>query len=90
MKKARFFHLTYFIWTLVALSLFLSVKMMVTPAFIWSYQWNAPATASYSDTTQRYYTRCTYIGTHGTFTENAVDGKCGWLRFPSRRVGTGQ
>lgn len=90
MKKARFFHWSYFIWMLVPLSLFASVTTMGTPGFIWSYQWNAPGGASYSDTAQRYYTRCTYIGTQGTFTENAADGKCRWLRFPSRRVENGQ
>lgn len=84
MRRVRFLHWSYFLWTLVPLSLFAFVQTVGIPSFRWSYDWRALGPSSYSDFSQRHYTRCTYLGPDGAVTEYPVDGKCGWLRFPSR------
>ena len=86
MKKVRFLRAGYFIWPLVPLALF-AFGGTGEPYVIWSYDWRALGTNSREDWSQRYYTRCTYIGWSGALTEYPADGKCGWVRFaPARRA----
>jgi hypothetical protein len=84
MRKVRFLHWSYFIWTVLPLAILAFVQAAGIPSFLWSYSWSARGPNSYSDSSQRYYTRCTYFGLNGTVTEYPLNGECGWLRFPAR------
>lgn len=82
MKKVRLIRARYFIWLAVPLTLFAFGGG--SPAdihVIWSYDWRPLGADSSTDWSQRYYTRCSFIGRHGLVTEYPTDGKCGWLRF---------
>lgn len=84
MKKVRFLRPGYFVWVLAPLALFASGGLG-DPHVIWSYEWRALGTNARQDWSQRYYTRCIYIGRAGTLIEYPDNGKCGWIRFAPAR-----
>lgn len=87
MRKVRFLHWSYFIWTALPLAIFAVVQVVGIPSFLWSYSWNARGPNSYSDSSQRHYTRCTYVGPNGAVTEFPANGECSLLRFPANNRG---
>ncbi len=83
--KVRFLRASYFIWTLVAAAVYMTCLSLGLPHVIWSYDWRD--TGQGDDlSAERFYTRCTYVGPYGAFTEHfPMDGKCAWLRFKKNR-----
>lgn len=78
MMRALFFKPSYLLWIAVPLAAYLGYAVYGLPHAIWSYDFQAP---NYSDFSARYYTRCTYLGPYGAYTEYPTDGRCGWVRF---------
>ena len=82
--KTSFLRPGYFIWIIVPVALYLTFLAIGLPHFIWSYDWRDNGT--YDPFAKRYYTRCTYIGPYGSFTERFPDnGKCDWFQFHKKR-----
>lgn len=71
----------FFVWLAVPVLLWIGYAAYGLPHVIWSYSWTAPNSASYGDFEARTYTRCSYLGPFGLFTEYPNDGTCGWVRF---------
>ena len=81
MNRTRFLRLSFFVWIVVPIGLWLTVALVGSPHVIFSYDWSAPRHASYGDFAARHYTRCTYVGPYGFITEYPRHGRCDWLRF---------
>lgn len=73
----------YFVWTLVPILLYGAYPMNAAPHVIWSYVWRDDG-QGYAPFAHRHYLRCTYVGPYGTFSEDAVDGKCSWITLRKR------
>lgn len=86
MKRVRFFRLSFFVWIVVPIVLWLKVALVGSPHVIFSYDWTAPRQASYGDFEARHYVRCSFLGFHGVITEFPSNGKCPWVRFAKRGV----
>lgn len=54
------------------------VWLLGAPHLRWSYDYRA---SSHDPWSERYYTRCDYIGLYGVFRYVPADGKCLWFRF---------
>ena len=80
MKKVWLLRPSYFVWLPVLLLGAAVLHVAGLPHVIWSYAWRDNG-ASYGDIAGRYYTRCTYVGPFGAFTEFPDDGRCGLIRF---------
>ncbi len=82
--RTPFLRLSYFVWIIVPVALYLVFLAIGLPHFIWSYDWRDNGT--YDPFAYRYYTSCTYIGSYGEFTERFPrDGKCDWFQFHKKR-----
>ena len=77
--RVPFLRLSFLLWIIVPLIGYGTYLVVGDPYFIWSYDWRDNGT--YDPAAHRHYTRCTYVGWHGTITEYPTDGRCGWLRF---------
>ena len=80
----RFLRLSYFIWLIVPVTILLLYLIFGMPHMIWSYSWIDEG-QGYDPFATRHYTRCTYVGPYGNFTEHPNNGKCGWVRFRKQR-----
>lgn len=78
----RFFRLSYLMWIVVPVVLYAAYATWGLPHFIWSYDFQG----SFSDWSQRHYTRCTFIGPYGAFTTYPTDGRCPWLLFAKEQA----
>lgn len=79
-QRPRFIKLSYFAWMVVPLGLWLAYDAVGVPHAIWSYSWIDQGQGM-NAFAKRYYTRCTFIGLYGHFTEAAQHGKCAWVKF---------
>ncbi len=72
--------LRFFAWVIVPVAAIGIHHMFGLPHFIWSYAWQNNGT--YNPFANRFYTRCTFIGTYGEFTiHRPANGKCSWVIF---------
>ena len=78
--KPRFLKLTYFVWLLVPLGLWSSININGSPHVLWSYSWRDEG-QGYHPLAERWYTRCSYVGAHGTVTIYPTNGECRFIRF---------
>lgn len=78
--RPRLIKLSYFAWLVVPLGLWLAYDVLGLPHGLWSYSWidQGQGMDPYAE---RYYTRCTFIGPYGVFTERAEYGRCAWVKF---------
>ena len=82
LQRPKVVRLNFFVWIGVPILLWIGYATYGLPHVIWSYSWTAPSSASYGDFEYRRYTRCSYLGPFGLFTELPTTGTCGWVRFP--------
>lgn len=80
MRRVRFFRLSYVVWALVPLTVFLVFGRLGAPHVIWSYSWRDQGQGM-DPLAHRYYTRCTYYGARGELTRYPRNGRCAWLIF---------
>ena len=78
--KARLIRGAYFIWIVVPFALWLVYTSYGLPHMIWSYSWINEG-QGYDPFAERYYTRCTYVGSYGNKTISPENGKCPFIRF---------
>ncbi len=77
----RLIRASYFIWLIIPLTGYVLFQVYGLPHVIWSYDWRNDG-QGYDPFAKRHYTRCTYIGAFGTFTDNAPSqGRCDWFQF---------
>lgn len=81
MPRVSLFRATYFAWIIVPMGLYAVYAAFGLPHVIWSYDWNPMGPYSYTDSSQRQYTRCTYAGPYGPITDGSDDGTCPLIRF---------
>lgn len=84
MKRLSLYPIVYMVWIVVPLMLFGIYQLYGLPYVIWSYSWRETGPNSFMRFEHRNYTRCTFIGLKGVFTESAQNGACPWLRFARR------
>lgn len=70
----------YFVWLLVPLIAYAGHEAYGLPHIAWSYSWIEQG-RGHDAFAERLYTRCTYLGWHGTVTVRPADGNCPWVRF---------
>lgn len=87
MKQTRFLKPTYFVWLIIPAAMMAIYLAFGLPHVVWSYDWLDNGRGYGGDFSQRYYSRCTYFGPHGSFTIHPIDRKCGW--FIWRKPGAG-
>jgi hypothetical protein len=78
--KPRFIKLSYFVWVIVPMGLWLAYDTIGLPHAIWSYSWIDQAQGM-DPFAHRTYTRCRFIGPYGQFDEPAEFGRCAWVKF---------
>lgn len=78
--KPRLIKISYFLWIIVPLALWLAYQSFGLPHMIWSYSWRDTGQGM-DPFLQRTYTRCSFIGPYGEFDQRAVNGRCAWVRF---------
>lgn len=79
--KVRFVRAVYFVWIIVPLMILLAWQMAGLPHVIWSYDFLNEG-QGFDPFAPRTYTRCTYIGPYGAFTDYSPrGGACAWFRF---------
>ncbi len=83
MKPVRFLRVSYFIWILILLGLWLFTVTAGLPHFRWSYDWRDDG-QGYDPHAERHYTRCTYLGPYGQFTLHPMNGHCAFIRFQKK------
>jgi len=76
--KPRFFKLSYLLWIAVPAAIYGAYAVFGLPHMIWSYEFQGSFADDWSD---RYYTRCTFVGPNGDFTTYPDDGRCPWFLF---------
>ncbi len=76
--RIGFLRLSFFVWIIVPIALYLTYMAWGLPHIAWSYSWVG---TNYDPHAPRWYTRCTFIGPYGSFTIHPSNGKCGWFRF---------
>ena len=70
---------SFFVFVLVPLALWLIYQAYGLPHPIWSYAWIDQG-QGYGPLKHRHYTRCTYLGPYGAFTDrHPADGTCHWF-----------
>lgn len=79
-SRARFLKLGYFAWLVMPLGLWLAYDAFGLPHAIWSYSWIDEGQGM-DPFAERFYTRCTFIGPYGTFTQSAEYGRCAYVKF---------
>lgn len=73
-------YLALFLWIIGAGALYGLHGAYGLPHMIWSYKfWDNGD--PHNPFAERHYTSCTFIGFYGSFTVDAVDGRCGWVRL---------
>ena len=80
MNPVRLIRPSFFVWIIIPALLFFTYRAIGLPHVIFSYDWRDDG-QGYSPFAERYYTRCTYVGPYGSFTDHAPGGRCGWLQF---------
>ena len=80
-RRPGFIRPGYLVWIVLPVLLIGGYLAFGLPYVIWSYDWRPPGPNSYSDFSERHYTRCSYLGPYGLITEYPRDGTCGWVRF---------
>ena len=88
-KPIRLIRPVYFVWVVAPVLVWLAYLTFGLPHVIWSYEWRPLGPNSFAEFSRRHYTRCTYAGPYGVFTEYPTDGTCGLVRFKKKR-GTAQ
>ena len=78
--KPRFIKLSYFVWVIVPVGLWLAYDTIGLPHAIWSYSWIDQGQGM-DPFSHRTYTRCRFIGPYGQFDEPAEFGRCAWVKF---------
>lgn len=78
--RPRLIKLSYFAWLVVPLGLWLAYDSFGLPHAIWSYSWIDEGQGM-DPFAERHYTRCTFIGPYGLFTEPAKYGRCAYVKF---------
>lgn len=78
--RPRFIKLSYFLWLVVPLGLWAAYDAFGLPHAIWSYSWIDEGQGM-DPFAKRHYTRCTFIGPYGTFTQSAEYGRCAYVKF---------
>lgn len=78
--KARLLPITYFVWIIFPIAIFIAYLALGLPHVIWSYSFldNGRGNDPFAE---RHYTRCTFIGPYGSFTTYPANGTCPWFRF---------
>lgn len=78
--KITFLRPIYFLWLAVPLAGYLAIAVLGAPHVLWTRSWHFSGPDS-----ERFYTRCSYIGPYGEFTVHfPSDGKCSFFRFFKR------
>ena len=80
MTKPRLIKISYFVWIIVPLALWVAYESFGLPHVIWSRSWIDQGQGM-NPFAQRHYTRCLFIGPYGQFDQNAINGRCGLVRF---------
>lgn len=83
MKTIRFFRLSYFIWILIPVVVWLVMMIYGLPHLRWSYSWRDDG-QGYDPHAIRYYTRCTYVSINNRFTVHPMNGECSFIRFQKK------
>ncbi len=83
--NAGLHYLRYLVWLIVPVTVLAIYLIFGLPHLIWSYEWRPTGPSSYTDFSARHYTRCTFWGPYGRFTEYPDNGTCGWVRFAKKR-----
>lgn len=79
--KIRFLRASYFIWVIILVAVGLIYQTYGLPHMIWSYDFRNNG-QGYDPFADRYYTRCTYIGPYGSFTDRfPQNGSCDWFQL---------
>lgn len=78
MRSVPLVRARYFLWAALPLAGFAMMQAFGSPHVIWAYKWTG---SRYVGDGPRYYTSCTYVGPHGSFTRPASGGECPWLQF---------
>lgn len=78
--KPRFIKLSYFIWLIIPVSLWLAYQAFGLPHAIWSYAWIDEG-QGLDPFAHRTYTSCRFVGPYGEFELPAENGECGWIQF---------
>lgn len=78
--RPRFIKLSYFVWVIVPVGLWLAYDTIGLPHAIWSYSWIDQGQGM-DPFAHRTYTRCRFIGPYGQFDEPAEFGRCAWVKF---------
>ena len=80
-KKVRFLRFRDFIWLFFLLALYAAIQHGGLPHLRWEYSWRDQG-QGYDPWADRYYTRCTYLGFYGAYTDHfPQDGQCALIRF---------
>ena len=78
-NRVRLVRPSFFIFAVVPLALLFTYQTYGLPHPIWSYAWIDQG-QGYGPLKQRHYTRCTYLGPYGAFTDHRpADGTCHWF-----------
>lgn len=80
MSSPKLIRMSYFIWMLVPVMIWVGYKHYGLPHFIWSYSWVNEG-QGYDPFAKRWYTRCTHVGPYGEYTASAINGKCKLVKF---------
>lgn len=78
--RPRFIKLSYFALLVVPLGLWFTYDALGLPHGLWSYSWIDQGQGM-DPFAERYYTRCTFVGPYGEFTQAAENGRCPWVKF---------
>lgn len=78
-------YLSLFLWIIGAGAIYSIYATQGLPHVIWSYRFLDNGD-QYNPFAERYYTSCTFAGPYGSFTVNANNGNCGWVRLFKEQV----
>lgn len=81
MRKPHLIRPGYFAWIAMPLAIYGLYLTLGWPHLLWSYTWTPRGPDSHAEFSQRYYTRCTYVGPYGPIIIRPADGSCGLVRF---------
>ncbi|MCH9807163.1 MAG: hypothetical protein K0U74_05465 [Alphaproteobacteria bacterium] len=85
--SVRFFRLSYLLWLVVPVGIYLVVAIYGWPHLRWSYSWRDDG-QGYEPFAKRFYVRCTYLGPTQAFTLNHPEnGHCPLIRFAKTQGG---
>ena len=85
MKRVPLIRPGFFVWIIVPVALYAVYLVYGLPHVIWSYEWRDEG-QGFEPFAPRHYTRCTYVGPYGAFSEhNPANGTCGWVWFHKKQ-----